>query len=453
MGKTNYIYYICLCLMISWGCKDIAPSQNQPQRIAAAVTEIGETSAWYSVSVDHTDAVSAQGIEYGMDPLLDSLSTYIYREEGIDGPMDALESGTTYYYRAYAEDKRSNRIYGNIESFTTQKPKPELDPVFSDGITAANSFEGGIGTQSDPYLIADARQLKKLVDDVYEGNNYQGSCFKLTADIQVIANEWIPIGISSSYFCGIFDGDGHTISGTLKSANYSVFGFFGFIVGATVSNITMAATVTNEFISTEDNPCYTGGLAGYVPEGHIQNCKVSGSVTGGICHGYCYTGGVAGLFTGTIRDCNISGTVKGGMGNRICAGGVVGEASSGLISNCAVFGVVTGNEYTGGIAGYSSLNITNCTVSASASITGDGYYTGGVVGSNNGNIHTSLNDGSVTSFIGYTGGLVGYNYSTIGHIYSCCTNRGTVHGRAGSSSNQIGYGNLAITCPDGHEKR
>jgi hypothetical protein len=464
MKNTNYIYYICLCLMISWGCEDIIPPLNQPQRITATVTEITETSARYSVSVDHTDAVSTRGIEYGMDPLLDSHSAYIYREEGVDGPMDYLESGTTYYYRAYAEDKRSNRIYGDIESFTTQKP----DPVFSNSITAASSFEGGTGTQSDPYLIVGARQLKKLVDDVYEGNNYQGSCFKLTADIQVTADEWRPIG-TSIYFRGVFDGDGHTISGILKSANYLTFGFFGMIDGATVSNITIAAAVKNEYSSTE-NSCYTGGLTGYAVNSHIQNCKVSGPVTGGTGKEDCITGGVVGFIirNSTIRDCNVSGTVTEGSATSIRTGGVLGAAwtfgsnetpsqnteSFLSVSNCTVSGSVIGSDQTGGIAGYTLLiNITNCTVSASGSITGRvGYATGGLVGLNRGKIHTSLNAGSITSFGNYTGGLVGYN-GIDGNVYSCCTNRGTVNGQPAGSSNQIGSGRAVITCPDGHEKR
>jgi hypothetical protein len=450
MKNINYIYYICLCLMISWGCEDITPPLNQPQRIAATVTDIGETSARYSVSVDHTDAVSVQGIEYGMDRLLDSYSTNVYREEGTSGQMFNLKSGTTYYYRAYAEDKRSNRIYGNIGSFTT---KEKAIAEFGNDITAASSFGGGDGTQSNPYLISDAMQLKKLVDDVNQGNKYQSSYFKLTTDIQVTADEWIPIGTSSAYsFRGIFDGDGHTISGTLKSANYGYFSFFGYIRGATLSNITIAATIKST--NTSYLPS-TGGVVGDVSEDNtISNCNVSGSVIGSGA-----VGGVTGWLSGnnTIHNCNVSGTVtvtEESTSGYI--GGIVGFAYlsetnvPGTISNCTVSGSVIGNNEAGGIAGTSRYTITNCTVSASGSVSGRGM-TGGIAGSNYGKIHTSLNAANVTSSLSsFTGGLVGSNS---GSVYSCCTNNGKVNGQPASSSNQIGYGTSVITCPDGHEKR
>jgi hypothetical protein len=83
---------------------------------------------------------------------------------------------------------------------------------FGNGITAAAEYGGGNGTQASPYQINNARQLKKLVD---EGNAY--GYFKLNTDIEVTAYEWIPIG----YFRGTFDGGGHTISGTMRSSQYS----------------------------------------------------------------------------------------------------------------------------------------------------------------------------------------------------------------------------------------
>lgn len=85
-----------------------------------------------------------------------------------------------------------------------------------------------------------------------------------------------------------------------------------------------------------------------------------------------------------------------------------------------------------------------------APVTGKSGYTGGLIGSNNAEIHTSLNTGSVTSSGSYIGGLVGYNS---GNVYSCCTNRGTVNGQPASSENQVGYGSGVTPCPDGHAKR
>jgi hypothetical protein len=370
---------------------------------------------------------------------------------------------------------------------------------FGNGITAASSFGGGNGTQSSPYLISDARHLKKLVDE------YSSGYFKLTIDIQVTADEWIPV----RNFSGVFDGDGHTISGALRSGSYTDFGFFGRIGNTTISNLNIAATVESRYNSTGDS--YTGSLAGYMDGSNVRNCNISGSITGGTGRS-SHTGGMIGHTHGsTIRDCNISATVRGGHGNQgdSRTGGVAGSIyyDSTEISDCTVSGSViggdadaTGYSITGGIAGLTGwavghvgVNITNCTVSVSGSVTagdslGDGNVeTGGIVGWMGGEedvINGCTNHASVTGRKTRTGGLVGYHYGKIhtslntgnvtdlssgnakglvsdnrGYVYSCCTNRGNVNGQPANNENQIGIlsGGGATTsltpCPDGHAKR
>jgi hypothetical protein len=387
---------------------------------------------------------------------------------------------------------------------------------FGNGITAASSFGGGNGTQSNPYLISDARHLKKLVDNTNNsGRPYQNTYFKLTTDIRVTADEWTPIAAPDNHsFSGAFDGDGHTISGTMRSARYQYFGLFGYLRGVTISNLNIAATVENRYASTTGGP-NTGALAGVLhEESNVRNCNISGSVTGGT--GDCQTGGVAGsiLCSSTVRDCNISATVRGGRGNQGYSntGGVAGDIWSNCesveILNCTVSGSIIGGDatgystrtggitgITGWVGGHIGVNITNCTISASGSVTsgnnlGDGGVdvagivgwmggeedvingctnnasitrkdgnsngtTGGLVGGNFGKIHTSLNTGNVSGLSDSTGGLVGYNYnySPEGQVYSCCTNRGYVNGQSPSNENQVGGGPGVTPCPDGHTKR
>jgi hypothetical protein len=389
---------------------------------------------------------------------------------------------------------------------------------FGNGTTAASNFGGGDGTQSNPYLITDARHLKKLVDDTNDGQSYQGIYFKLTIDIQVTADEWIPIG-SSYYnpFSGTVDGDEHTISGEMRSANYEYFGFFGRIHNATVSNLNIATTVENK--CNLRNASNTGALAGILHEGsNVRNCNISGSVTGGTGIS-SDTGGMAGCAGGsTVHNCNVSATVRGGCGNYWNGprtGGVVGYMQgSGEISNCTVSGSIIGGDATefitrtGGIVGSTGReggyigvnNITNCTVSAPGSVIAGNSLggnantrgvevggivgclsgneedidiisgctnnvpvigkdaehtigTGGLVGRNFGKIHTSLNTGNVSSPGRNTGGLIGYNRDPEGSIYSCCTNRGSVNSQPPSDENQIGGGGGVTPCPDGHAKR
>ena len=394
-------------------------------------------------------------------------------------------------------------------------------PVFGNGIIAAASFGGGNGTQSSPYIIHNARQLKKLVDDfyLYDTNKpyYAGAYFKLTTDIQVTANEWIPIGYNYS-FSGNFDGNGHSISGTIKSSfnSRNDFGFFGWIAsGCTISNLTISATVINESNNSSSISrgwkC-TGAIAGR-SDGvgvSINNCHVIGTVISGASFGafftdYNMTGGIIGQIRGSegtagavIQNCTVSGNITGGKSSTSfgsATGGIVGENYNGSILNCTVSGKIAGGGDSllpgmGGIVGHNWGDVTNCTVSASGEIISqkEGGHTGGIVGvvfsgkisncTNNasvtgnavnststggliglcqgvGVIHTSLNTGNITGSAGNTGGLVGWYLG--GNVYSCCTNRGLVNGQTANTNNQIGsFGHdkkEVDMCTDGHVKR
>ena len=60
---------------------------------------------------------------------------------------------------------------------------------------AADSYAGGSGTESDPYLIATASQLAKLAYETRINKKYySGTHFKLTDNIDLGAYSWTPIG-------------------------------------------------------------------------------------------------------------------------------------------------------------------------------------------------------------------------------------------------------------------
>ncbi|MDR0758122.1 MAG: hypothetical protein LBF85_09790, partial [Tannerella sp.] len=365
---------LCICAMAGWSCEDFRPLQNQPHTVEAEITGITETSAACSISIEPSGATQKVGIVYGTDPSLQTNTSELNAEiapgNSASFTLSGLYGGTDYYIEAYATDQSGYRIYGHIQSFRTGWITLT---EFGNGIVASKNFGGGDGTRNSPFLIADARHLKKMVDDSRD-NNYSGIYFKLTTDIQVTADEWVPIGdyYSISRFQGAFDGGGHTISGTLKSENYSSFGFFRYLNGATVSNLTISAAVSNDHISNDhastDWNVYTGALAGYVEENSV------------------------------VRDCNVSGPVKGGRATREMeasrTGGVAGEIRGSdetpvTVSNCTVSESVTGGEatggsYTGGIAGTvnNNVEIANCTVSQLVTGgTGVFYsFTGGVAG-------------------------------------------------------------------------
>ena len=336
-------------------------------------------------------------------------------------------------------------------------------PIFNNGIVAASNFGGGDGSQNSPYLIADAKQLKRLADKVNNDHqNYANTFFKLMADIEVTANEWIPIGHSNA-FRGDFDGNGHTIKGILQSNKFGYFGFFGQIVfGARISNLTIAATVINEF---SESSASTGAIAGFISNSEITNCKTlaSASISGG-----GYIGGIAGrVDLGNINDC-INDAFITWKSNTYLVGGIAGNNrryadgnNAGIINNCINNGVISG-EYQATIGGIVGSNenyaiIIHCTNTNDVSNLYDGMtLVGGIAGENKGVIHTSLNTGNITGYEYYyywsVGGIAGENR---GDIYSCCTNLGTLYNLQGYTGwAEIGEGWQQLEpCPDGHTKR
>lgn len=229
----------------------------------------------------------------------------------------------------------------------------------------------------------------------------------------------------------------------------------------------------------------TGGLVGYADSAsQLESCTNHAEIAG-VTDCASYAGGVAGYAMGninspiSIHNCRNHGKVGiGDNANNNCyAGGLIGYVGYyTTLSNSRNTGAVTGGKtsdyssYTGGLVALLSSNneIIGC---INEGIVSGGKakwycYTGGLVGSNYGTLHTSLNTstatvaaGSVTEASGtknYTGGLVGSN-TTNGTVYSCCTNEATVAGKDPNASgtgtdNRIGGGdNKTVTdCQEGH---
>jgi len=209
--------------------------------------------------------------------------------------------------------------------------------IFSNDIMAAENFESGDGTQNTPYLIYNSRQLKKLVNDVSNGNGYANTYFKLMTDIQVTTDEWIPIGSNSSPFHGNFNGAGCKIVGLRINNSSGDVGLFGFIEGGTVRNL----GVVNANIKGNAG---VGGVAGLICNGSIINCYVTG------------------MFNGTA------------------VGGVAGNVNNSVIINCYSTGSVSGTSMQGGIGGsiYLGSKVTNCYTTDT--VRGIGGSIGGIAG-------------------------------------------------------------------------
>ena len=210
----------------------------------------------------------------------------------------------------------------------------------------------------------------------------------LTADIDLTGKDWMPIGTSNSY-SGTFDGGGHTITGLTVTTNDEYAGLFGRLGKAgTVKNVVMEGVQ----ITSNHGSGLAGGVVGY-SVGTIENCSVSGSVSGTV-----YVGGVVGAqWGGSITGCSSSATVKG----MVDVGGVAGQTNVDVtLTACYATGDVTleidpiKNISGGGLVGFNGgSGVLAC------------YATGNVTstGSSTGKVHI--------------GGFLGDNYTTVTACY------------------------------------
>ena len=216
----------------------------------------------------------------------------------------------------------------------------------------------------------------------------------LDKNIDLTGKDWTPIGTSfDNSYTGTFDGGGHTITGLTVTTNDEYAGLFGYLgnfgnAAGTVKNVVMDGIQ----ITCNHRLGYAGGVAGF-SWGTIENCSVSGSVSGTV-----YVGGVVGVqIGGSITGCSSSATVKG----TVDVGGVAGQTnSSATLTACYATGNVTieiapkKNIAGGGLVGMNAgSSLLAC------------YATGNVTstGSSTGNVHI--------------GGFLGNNYTTVTACY------------------------------------
>ena len=239
------------------------------------------------------------------------------------------------------------------------------------------------------YTVTSADGLMNIAELVNGGKTDIN--ITLDTDIDLTGKDWTPIGTDyDNSYKGTFDGGGHTITGLTFTTNDEYAGLFGWLNKAgTVKNVVM------EGVQITSNQIYGGSIGGVVGSswGTIENCSVSGSISGTV-----YVGGVVGVqIGGSITGCSSSATVKG----MVDVGGVAGQTnSSATLTACYATGNVTleiapkKNIAGGGLVGMNAgSSLLAC------------YATGNVTstGSSTGQVHI--------------GGFLGNNYTTVTACY------------------------------------
>jgi hypothetical protein len=268
----------------------------------------------------------------------------------------------------------------------------------------------GDGTEENPYQIDSAARLWDFAAQVNKGNRCKNLHFKVTKDIRLDDDGSLSVWTPMERFDGVFDGDGHVISGLSMDSDKLYQGLFGFVVNGTITNVHLR--LSNVHVSGGN----FGGIAGVATGSEISNCSVKGHI---ITETAQYVGGVIGMSTETtISGVKFLGSITG---ENDSIGGIAGVMYSGSMTGCTVEGEITGWEQIGGMIGqlYSSPStgdFMTTTISSNynkAKIYGN-RKVGGLIGSlqNNGdvriqvNVYENANIGKITANM-MVGGMIG----------------------------------------------
>lgn len=261
--------------------------------------------------------------------------------------------------------------------------------------------------KDDIIVISTSAELEELARQCSLDSNSRGLTVELSCDIDLTGSSFSGI----PYFCGIFNGQGHTVKHLNLSSEGSNIGFFRY----TSKEARIRNTNIEGSVEPGGSAAVVGGIAGE-NDGVISGCKFSGAVKGTES-----SGGITGKNSGVISSCSFSGTVCA----EHRAGGIAGE-NSGTISSCVNSGrintsLITPSDKRSEIS--FSFDVSNLTEDDFLDITD----IGGIVGFSEGTVCGCSNDGDVGyERIGYNvGGIAGRQNGRV----SKCTNKGVVVGR------------------------
>jgi len=204
----------------------------------------------------------------------------------------------------------------------------------------AGTYGGGSGTPGDPYQISSTAHWTSLIASPGDW----GKNFVLTANLDFGGANFNPVGNGTTFFTGVMDGAGHTLSNFRVRVGQVLIdnvGLFGVVSGGQIKNL----GVVN---ATVRGSSYVGALVGD-NNGTITSCYATGSVSGTNS-----VGGLAGYNSGTITACYATAAVSGTQ-----VGGLVGVNFS-TINSCYSTGAVSGTSPVGGLVGVNYSSVVSC---------------------------------------------------------------------------------------------
>ena len=209
--------------------------------------------------------------------------------------------------------------------------------------TAATEFDGGDGTEANPYKISNGKQLFKMMNDMGKDADNNALYYELTNDVvlsdDTTAENWVPNNSSSDNgysFLGHLDGKGYDVIGLYYSATTRARVALIPRMGAnsSVKNINIIGANIDAKAGSSYAAAITADLrgAGVV----ISNCFVD---SGSSFTATSKLGGIVasvGANVPSVSNCGFVGTLKKSDGTTVTSGGIIGLAwtKNAKVSNC-----------------------------------------------------------------------------------------------------------------------
>lgn len=313
----------------------------------------------------------------------------------------------------------------SLSRFATSLSAASFGETFTAGIRAVADPDTHYDSSETVVSVTADRTVTDIADEAGLRAMAPDGLYRLTADI-TLTSAWTPLD-----FWGTLDGDGHTVRNVEIAADGREAGFFGALLDAHVSDLTLEDVTIS---GTGTGLGYAGGFAGVAAGSQVRGCKVVGAdidVTN--YHAGGFIGSIADGPVATVEDCSAEGsvTVTGGG----YAGGFVAtvRTNTASVSRCGAAGSVKGGLFAGGFAGHIGYGaFEDCYARAAVSASESGAAAGGFVGQLDGRnvtVRTAYAAGAVTApedaYAGGFAGIVPTGQFTGGNIFTYCYYDGT----------------------------
>jgi hypothetical protein len=255
-----------------------------------------------------------------------------------------------------------------------------------DGVSIETNYHGGAGSQQDPYQIFSAKEFVYFLNQIRDGENYDGVYFVLTSNINLGAFAVNATALTEeTAFKGVLDGNSHKIFNfTVTASDNSYNGLFGYVdgtiknigfetsmtittskktdvyVGLIIGNLNGALEnvyVTGILTSTSLRTSYIGGLVGY-NNGSISNSYANVNVTATSTNLKCYAAGLVGCNDGSITGSFAHGNVsaKGYAESYSYASGLVAaEGTNSVVTSCFRYSGQTITKFVSASTSYNNV--------------------------------------------------------------------------------------------------